>query len=100
VAEEMVKRIHAAVQSETAHQPSGTSTLRVPVGFKVEHVEIPTSKIGEAVASVGEEIAQRLARKHGIPLPQEKAAKPGEAPPKIPMPPPIRPKVLFRRAPK
>jgi carbonic anhydrase len=100
VAEELAKRIHAAAQSESTQHSSGTGTLRVPVGFKMEHLEIPTSKIGEAVVSVGEEIAQRLARKHGIPLPQQKPAKPVEAPPKIPMPPPIRPKVLLRRAPK
>jgi hypothetical protein len=99
VAEEFAKVIHAAAQPQLGEAAHGTSTIRVPVGFKVEQVEIPTSKIGEAVASVGEGIAQRLVRKHGIPFPQD-TSSPGQAPPKIPIPPPIRPKVLLRRGPK
>jgi len=97
VAQEFVKRIHEAAQPQIAQKPESPSTPHVPAGFKLENIEIPASKIGESVATVGEEIYQRLARKHGLPVPHENAAKPGEAPPKIPVPPPIRPKVVLRR---
>jgi carbonic anhydrase len=100
VAQEFVKRMHTAAQPETAQPPGSSSSSYAPAGFKLEHLEIPTSNIGETVAAVGEEISQRLARKHGIPLAQENAAKSGEAPPKIPMPPPLKPKVVLRRNPK
>jgi carbonic anhydrase len=100
VAQEFVKRIHETAEAQTVQTPESRSAPHVPAGFKLENIEIPTSKIGENVATVGEEIYQRLARKHGLSVTHENVAKPGEAPPKIPVPPPIRPKVVLRRSPK
>jgi carbonic anhydrase len=100
VAQEFMTKMRTAAQSETAPQQGSTSISHAPAGFKLEHLEIPTAKIGEAVAAVGQEISQLLAGKQGIPLEQAKAAKPGEAPPRIPIPPPLKPKVVLRRNPK
>ena len=100
VAQEFIKQLHTAAQPGMGQQIGSASTSDAPAGFKLGHLQIPSSKIGETVAAVGDEISQRLARMHGIPLPQETTAKPAEAPPRIPVPPRIKPKVILRRNPK
>jgi carbonic anhydrase len=100
IGEAIMNRIQASGQHEIGQQPGSPGHLHVPTGFRLEHIEIPGSKIGETIAAVGEELAQRLARKQAVPTIHERTAKQVESPPKIPIPPPIRPKVVLRRNPK
>jgi carbonic anhydrase len=100
IGEAIMSRIQASGQHETAQQPGSPSHVHVPTGFKLDHIEIPCSKIGETIAAVGEELAQRMARKQAVPTVHERTAKQVKSPPRIPIPPPIRPKVVLRRNPK
>jgi carbonic anhydrase len=71
--------------------------------FNIGEMKFPETKIGETVTKAEDWVAQNVQKLEMKPT----AAPPGPAiektqptPPRIPMPPPIRPKVHLRRAPK
>ncbi len=69
-------------------------------GFNFGEMKFPETKIGEIVSAIGGEISETIHRMPIAPaVPIEAPLKAGE-PPKIPLPPPLRPKVHLRRNPK
>lgn len=74
--------------------------LKQGAGFELGEMKFPETRIGEVVCAIGSEISQMI-----NPAPAPSVAAPGiapkpQAPPKTPLPPPIRPKMHLRRAPK
>jgi hypothetical protein len=57
----------------------------------------PQSKLGEVVSSIGQGISDALTQPQVPPNVQVKVVPPAGAPPKIPVPPRLRPKVELRR---
>jgi carbonic anhydrase len=101
IAEEMVKRIQAPSAPGVKAGDAGDLVPKPasPVGFSIGNLTIPTSKIGEMASSIGDEIARRIQAASTKPvLPQ--AQPQNVAPPKIPLPPPIRPRIVTRKSPK
>lgn len=74
-------------------QLSGFGALK---GFEFGEMKFPTTKIGEWVAAKTEEV--KSAAKQAAEIAQQELARAAEVvPPKIPMPPPIRPRIVRRR---
>lgn len=70
--------------------------------FNIGEMKFPETKIGETVTSAENWLSQKVHKleiKPAEPAPEPPTQKP-PAPPRIPLPPPIRPKVHLRRAPK
>jgi carbonic anhydrase len=95
VSNEILQRM----QAESARKPAPPG-LSTPPGFNLGELQISTGRIGEAAANLAGELAQALRTSPG---PQEvppKPRPPALAPPRIPLPPPIKPKAHLRRNPK
>ncbi len=99
VGNEILERIQAARVAPTGGSPASSSPLNAPAppGFQVGEVKVPPVKIGEILELAKDELSQRLHRAPGV---QVQAPPSGGTPPKIPVPPPIRPKMHLRRNPK
>ncbi len=70
--------------------------------FNIGEMKFPETKIGETVTSAENWLSQKVQKLEmdtAAPTPEPPTEKP-PAPPRIPLPPPIRPKVHLRRAPK
>ncbi len=89
-------RWNDAIQSTA----QATDALKSLSGFNFGEMKFPETKIGEVVSTIGEQLSQTIqgervaqsARAEGVPN--------TSAPPKIPIPPPLRPKVHLKRNPK
>lgn len=97
-AETMTTRWNEFVQS--AGQT--VDKLKSLTDFNIGEMKFPETKIGETVTSAENWLSQKV---HGLQMKppegtQAASEKPAPVPPKIPLPPPIRPKVHLRRAPK
>ena len=74
--------------------------LKQGAEFKLGEMKFPETRIGEVACAIGSELSQMI---HSAPVPSTPAtavAPKPEGPPKIPLPPPLRPKMHLRRAPK
>lgn len=105
IGEEILERIQRgpAVPGAPAeaNQPGNSpSKIPVPAGFTLGDIKFPESRIGEVVTAIGQEISQRIGRGQPVPSPQVKIAQQVGAPPKIPLPPPLHPKIHLWRKPK
>lgn len=81
-----------ASSESQAGRPPGVAS---PPGFTVAEVKVvPPIKVGELIADAANELAQRVRAA------QAKTPAQGATPPKIPMPPPLRPKMHPQRNPK
>jgi len=101
IGNEILQRIEAAsVRAHGAGQSASASKVAAPVGFNLGELKVPPVKIGELIQVVGDELAQELHRPPFVQGTQVKAPQPGGTPPKIPLPPPLRPKMHLRRNPK
>jgi carbonic anhydrase len=67
--------------------------------FNIGEMKFPETKIGETVTKAEDWVAQKVQNLEMKP-PEPTAEKTRPTPPRIPMPPPIRPKVHLRRGPK
>jgi carbonic anhydrase len=65
--------------------------------FKIGEMKFPETKIGEVASKVENWVAQKLQSTPPPPLP---AAPAQPEPPRLPLPPPIRPKILLRKKPR
>jgi carbonic anhydrase len=77
--------------------------LRSLSDFNIGEMKFPETKIGETVTKAEDWVAQnvqKLEMKPSAPAPESGPGKTPPVPPRIPLPPPIRPKVHLRRAPK
>lgn len=105
VADEILHRIQAG-SAEIGSAASGDAgeaaapTIPVPAGFDVGGLKVPSVKMGELIETVENEVSQKLRRPAVGEAARAGAAQPGVAPPRIPLPPPIRPNVHLRRNPK
>jgi len=71
--------------------------------FNIGEMKFPETKIGETVTNAEDWVAQKVRALEMKPTeepPEAKGTRPAPVPPRIPLPPPIRPKVHLRRAPK
>src|SRR6267378_739936 len=70
--------------------------------FNIGEMKFPDTKIGETVTRAEDWVAQKVQKLEMKPAaaPEPAAQKTPPTPPRIPLPPPIRPKVHLRRAPK
>jgi carbonic anhydrase len=70
--------------------------------FDIGEMKFPDTKIGETVTRAEDWVAQKVQKLEMKPAaaPEPAAQKTPPTPPRIPLPPPIRPKVHLRRAPK
>jgi carbonic anhydrase len=73
--------------------------LKSLTDFDIGEMKFPETKIGETVTRAEDWVAQKVQKLEMKP-PEPAAEKSPPTPPRIPMPPPIRPKVHLRRAPK
>jgi carbonic anhydrase len=74
--------------------------LKPLAAFNLGEMKFPDTKIGEIATKAEDWLAQKLAEL-GTPAAEESAqAPPPPVPPRIPVPPPIRPKMHLRRLPK
>ena len=94
LAEDIAKRIHPAETPSSAPGPA-SSKPAPPPGFTIGDLKVPISKIGDVASIIESEFERRVPSAAGL-----KLANPKSPPPKIPVPPPIRPKAQLRRAPK
>ena len=77
--------------------------LKSLTDFNIGEMKFPETKIGETVTKAEEWVAQKVQKlemKPGEPAAEPKGERSPPVPPRIPLPPPIRPKVHLRRAPK
>ena len=103
VEREILQRVQAVSAEKTAPTSAGAgpgSPFSVPLGFNLGELKVPTGKIGESIANLAGELAQALRSPSAAQAPPSLPAQPGVTPPKIPLPPPIRPKTHLRRNPK
>jgi carbonic anhydrase len=103
VGNEILQRMQAvsvAPVGAGGQQPGSPSNISAPVGFNLGELKVPPVKIGEIIQTVGDELSQKLHRATVIQGALAKPSQPGAAPPKIPLPPPLRPKMHLRRNPK
>lgn len=75
-------------------------SMKPMADFHLGEMKFPETKIGEVVSAIKTEIEQKLRQPGTSSAPTPAAAQNPPAPPKIPMPPPLRPKMHLRRAPK
>jgi carbonic anhydrase len=66
--------------------------------FQIGEMKFPETKIGETVAHAGEWLSEKIERLHIAPPPAPSQAKPA-VPPKIPLPPPLKPRAVLRKKP-
>ena len=90
---QVVKSLESAALARAEPPGSVAATAASPPpGFTVGELRVaPPVRMGELIATTANELAQRL---HAA---QAKPAQSGATPPKIPLPPPIRPKMHLRR---
>jgi carbonic anhydrase len=102
VGNEILQRIQAASVASAGldQQPGSASTLSAPVGFNLGELKVPPVKIGEVIETVGNELSQKLHRPTVVEAAELTSSQPSAAPPKIPLPPPLRPRMHLRRNPK
>ncbi len=75
--------------------------LKAVTDFKIGGMSLSQTKIGEGVAKVEDWVSQKLHELQAQPVAPQATTQPSTAtPPKIPLPPPIHPKVQLRRRPK
>jgi carbonic anhydrase len=98
IAEELVKRTQpASGPAAKSDDPSESSPKSASsVGVNIGNLTIPTSKIGEMASSIGDEIARRIQVASDRPALPRTQPQTG-APPKIPLPPPLQPRILPRK---
>jgi carbonic anhydrase len=75
-------------------------TLKSLTDFKVGGINFPDTKIGEGIARAEDWVSQKLNELQAKPTEPGATAPAPETPPKIPLPPPIRPRIHLRRGPK
>jgi carbonic anhydrase len=96
VAEEIAKRIASGTTStQTGPLSDSGSKAPLPAGFSLGDLKLPHSKIGDIASIIESEFERRVPSAAGL-----KIAQPSGAPPKIPVPPPLRPKPHLRKGPK
>jgi hypothetical protein len=105
IADAISQRVHPApIASEPqvrgAAQSGQPADVTLPRGFSLSDFKFPEGKIGEVITAIGDQISQRLERPPISVGSQDKVARQNSPPPKIPLPPPIRPKMHLRRNPK
>ncbi len=74
--------------------------LKSLADFKIGEMKFPETKIGETVTKAEDWLAEKLRQMEAKPVEAVPEAKAVSPPPKLPMPPPIRPKMHLRRGPK
>ncbi|HZR21151.1 MAG TPA: carbonic anhydrase [Verrucomicrobiae bacterium] len=90
IAEEIANRIASAAGASSTQDRAAKTPL--PAGFSLGDVKLPHSKIGDVASIIESEFERRVPSAAGI-----KIAQPSGAPPKIPVPPPLRPKPHLRK---
>jgi carbonic anhydrase len=105
IGQEILQRIQqgplaASAQAGAAQPPGSASKIPVPTGFNLGELKFPETKIGDVVSTIGREISHRIAQVQAVSSTQVKVAQPVTAPPKIPMPPRLKPMMQMRRNPK
>lgn len=105
IGQEILQRIHPGPLAASPHAEATASSgpannIPVPTGFKVGELSFPQTKIGEVISSIGQEITHRITQQQAVSSAQAKVSPPVIAPTKIPVPPPLRPKMPLRRGPK
>jgi carbonic anhydrase len=105
IGQEILQRIQHAPLASTvppspAQSPGSAGKISVPTGFNLGELKFPETKIGDVVSSIGKEISHRFAQGRAVSGTQVKVTQPVAAPPKIPLPPRLKPKMQMRRNPK
>jgi len=94
VAQEIARRI-GSDSASTGPPPAPSSPPKAPAGFAIGEVKVPHTKLGDLASVIEREFELRVPSAGG-----GKNAPPGNTPPRLPVPPPLRPKPLLRKAPK
>jgi hypothetical protein len=89
--QEIVQRIGSAGATTGAPATQADSAPTAPTGFTIGELKVP-QKLGDLASIIESEFELRVPSAAGL-----KAARPGGAPPKIPVPPPLRPKPQLRK---
>jgi carbonic anhydrase len=103
IGDELSRRMHQAPSAPDAPAVEGApssglpSHIPVPTGFAIGEMKFPESKIGEVAAGIGDEISRRMHRAPAGSGPQVRIVPPAGPPPKIPLPPRLKPKMHLRR---
>lgn len=87
-----------ATRVNTALASAGQTVdaLKALTDFEVGGIKFPETKIGEAVTKAGDWLSEKLRElEHKVPLPEKPSA-----PPKIPLPPPVRPRLRYYKGSK
>lgn len=105
IGQEILQRIEhgplaSSSSAETAQPPGSAGKIPVPTGFTLGELKFPESKIGDVVSTIGRDISHRIAQEPAVTNTQGKATQPVTVPPKIPLPPRLKPKIQIRRNPK
>jgi len=85
------------VQTSAGHTVDALKSL---VDFQIGEMKFPETKIGETVTKAVDWLSQKAPQLGGKPLPNPPHALPAKltpTPPKIPLPPPIRPRMHLRK---
>jgi carbonic anhydrase len=104
LADAISQRVHLAPvasgpQVKIEGRSGQPSEIPLPSGFSLSELKFPEGRIGEVITAIGEQVSQRMHSKP-ISAPPDKVAPQNSPPPKIPLPPPIRPRMHLRRNPK
>ena len=74
--------------------------LKPMADFKIGEMKFPETKIGEAVTKAEDWLAEKVKQLEIKPAQPTPGGQPKPPPPKIPLPPPLRPRMQIRRNPK
>jgi carbonic anhydrase len=102
IGEGILEKIHPGTTSGSSAEgaaPSG-SPLFGPAGFKLGEVRVPVTKVTEVVSAIGRQVLHPPGPGPTSSGPPPKLGQAAGSPPKIPMPPRLRPKMQLKRNPK
>jgi len=74
--------------------------LKPMADFNIGEMKFPETKIGEAVTKAEDWLAEKVKQLEIKPTQPTPGAQPASPPPKIPLPPPLRPRMQIKRNPK
>jgi len=96
---ETLDTLGARLNEAAASAGHTLDALKSHTDFEIGGIKFPETKIGETVTKAEDWLSEKIKQLESKPPPAESGAKP-PAPPRIPLPPPLRPKLRFRKGPK
>ncbi|HLH53702.1 MAG TPA: carbonic anhydrase [Verrucomicrobiae bacterium] len=96
---EVLQTVEQRIAASFAPGTAGAAAPAPPAGFQIGPIRVGVPGQGETVSTIAQELVQKLGK--ALETGAAQGGKPPlNAPPRIPLPPPIRPKMHLRRNPK